>query len=77
MSRSQQHLFSSRADIFREMAVAGGGLGLQQLQPPAAPVAKTAQEIRRANIDGHIWFEMLVEQPHPMAGNKYYACKVP
>jgi hypothetical protein len=34
------------------------------------------QEIRRANIDGHIWYEMLMLPPHPMAGNKYYACKV-
>jgi hypothetical protein len=46
MSRSQRHLFSSRADIFCEMAaVAGGGLGLQQLQPPAAPVAETVPKL--------------------------------
>lgn len=38
MSRSQRHLVSSCADIFCEMAVAGGGLGVpvQELQPPAA-----------------------------------------
>jgi hypothetical protein len=34
------------------------------------------QEIRRANIDGHIWYEMLMLPPNPMAGKKYYACKV-
>jgi hypothetical protein len=33
--------------------------------------------IRRANIDSHIWFEMLMLPPHAMAGSKYYACEVP
>jgi hypothetical protein len=34
------------------------------------------REIRRANIDGHIWYEMAMIQG-PRAGVKYYACKVP
>ena len=33
--------------------------------------------IRRAKIDSHIWFEMLMLPPHAMAGSKYYACEVP
>ncbi len=38
-------------------------------QPPA-------KELRRANIDGHLWLELVMLPPNAMAGAKYYACQV-
>jgi hypothetical protein len=40
-------------------------------------MSQLAQELRRANMDGHIWLEILMLPPHPMAGQTYYTCKVP
>ncbi len=50
---------------------------MSELAPELRRAKARAQELRRANIDGHIWLEIRMLPPHPMAGQTYYTCEVP